>query len=184
MGLIGIAHYLIPVLLGKKWIPMIVPLQILCIGGMTKSITTHVGTIILSKGRSDIELKWNIVNALIMPIAIVFGVNFDIFGVAVMVTVTSLILSPIIQFITNRLINLTFKEYLKSLYPAVASSFFMLSILLFIQQTDLFSHLDEFLLLSILVIVGILVYLFALWIIDKKSINEILSLMRKIIRFR
>lgn len=111
---------------------MIIPLQILCMAGAVKSIGTHVGSILRSKGRPDIELKWNVFETIVLPIAILISVKHGIIAVATVVTVMSCVLFLIIQKITNRLIDLAFWQFFEALYPAVGCSIILIgSILVF-----------------------------------------------------
>ena len=69
-GMFVVAPEFIVVVYGSKWAPMILPLQILCLAGALKSIGTTVGTILLSKGRADIQFKWNIFTVIVLTIAV------------------------------------------------------------------------------------------------------------------
>ena len=133
-GLISVTPTLIPILLGNNWLPMILPLQILCIAGIVKSITTFVGSILLSKGRSDIEFKLNIIKAIIIPLVILFGIQYGIIGVSISMTVLTLSSFLILQKITNKIINLSFLSFFKALYPATASSIIMMITVMVFQK--------------------------------------------------
>ncbi|MCG7847617.1 MAG: MOP flippase family protein, partial [ANME-2 cluster archaeon] len=104
-GMFVVAPEFVVVVFGTKWAPMILPLQILCLAGALKSVGTTVGSILLSKGRADIQFKWNILTAILLPIAVLLGANYGIVGVAAAITVMTISLFPIIQMITNKLID-------------------------------------------------------------------------------
>ena len=113
-GMFVVAPEFIMVVYGSKWTPMILTLQILCLAGALKSIGTTVGTILLSKGRPDIQFKWNILTVIVLTIAVLLGVKYGIEGVAAMVTISAVLLFSIIQRITNKLIDLEHVQLFQS----------------------------------------------------------------------
>jgi len=177
-GLATVAPKFIPVVIGEKWEPMILPLQILCIAGALKSIGTHVGSILYSKGRPDISFKWNIFATAVTVIAILIGVKFGITGVATAVAITSCLLFLIIQKITNRLIELKFRDFFKALYPAVICSTIMMVSILLLQKSNLYVLLPDILSLIISILIGAMIYIFAIRIIDGDIFKEIKTLIK------
>jgi len=171
-GLIMVAPDFVPIVFGEKWAPMIVPLQILCVAGALKSVVTTVGSIFLSKGRSDIQFKWNLFTAILLPIAIFIGTRYGITGVAMAITIMSFLLGIIIQRIVNNLINLNFSDYFKALYPATTGSILVIISLLIYQKLSIYNHLDIFSLTSS-IILGVFVYIPVMRIIAKDLFREI-----------
>ena len=171
-GLIVVAPEFIPIVFGEKWGPMIVPLQILCVAGALKSVGTTVGSILLSKGRADIQFKWNILTAIVLFIAILIGIRYGIIGVAMAITIMSCLLFLIIQKIVNNLIDLNFSDYFKALYPAITGSIFVIISVLIYQKLSMYSHLDIFSLMSSIVL-GIVVYILVMRIIEPDFFEEI-----------
>ncbi len=172
-GLLVVAPEFVPVVFGAKWMPMILPLQILCLAGVLRSVFTTVGSILLSKRRADIVFKWSILMAIGMPIAVLVGVRYGMVGVAVAVTVWHYLAWPIIQKITNRLIDLSFYNYFKALFPAITSSIIMVASVWLFQRLSLLISLQAIISLVISIIVGAIVYMLAVRMIDKNSLKEI-----------
>jgi len=182
-GLFIISPEFVTVVLGEKWSPIVLILQILCIAGAIKSVGTTTGSILLSKGRADIEFKWNIFRIIILTVAILIGANYGIVGVAVAVTVVSFSLFWIIQMIANRLIDLSFYNYFKALYPATISSLIMVfSIGIFKEAAFTVYNLSATVTLIGSIIVGILVYGTVLKLGYCGVIMELISLIRGVIR--
>jgi len=179
-GLAIVAPKFVPIVIGKKWVPMILPLQILCIAGALKSIGTHVGSILYSKGRSDISFKWTVFATIVTVIAILIGIQYDIVGVATAITITSCSLLLIIQKITNKLIDLSFRDFFGTLRSATICSAIMMVSILILQKSDLYVSLPGILSLISSIIIGGIVYIFALLIIDKDSIKEIKILIKQL----
>jgi len=182
-GLFIVAPEFITVVYGTKWAPIILPLQILCLKGALHSIGHIVGTILLSKGRADIQFKWNIFTAIVLSIAVIIGVQYGIVGVAVAVTISTVFLFPIIQLITNRLIDLSMFDYFKAFYPAIISSF---TLMIFIETYQrlclIFLNISGFYLLITSIFLGIIVYISVLRIffIDiSKELKLLINKMRE-----
>jgi O-antigen/teichoic acid export membrane protein len=184
-GLFVVAPEFVRVVFGGKWIPAILSLQILCIVGARKSIGTTVGSVIYSKGRPDIDLKWNIFALASLTTVILVGSRYGIVGVASAIALLGTINFPIMQWITNRLISLSFRRYLSALYPATFGSATMLAILFVYRMVlhTVFHQNDLFILISS-VILGVIVYFTALKIAKVKALDEILQLISGVLKPR
>lgn len=176
-GLLIVAPEFIRVVYSEKWNEVIVPLQIMCIAGMLKSIGTTVGTVQYAKKRADIGFKWNLVELSILTGAIFIGKNFGIIGVAIAITITTIVMEPIIQLITNRLIDLKFSIFIASLAPASICSAVMIC-LVFLNRRIFSSVLllsDAYVLIGS-VSIGIIVYVLILRICFKNIFYEMLNI--------
>jgi len=178
-GLAVIAPEFIPIAIGEKWMPMVLPLQILCIAGAIKSVGTHVGSILLSKGRSDIGFRWNMFTVIVIPLAVLIGVKYGIIGVAIAVTIMSLLLSLIIQKITDNLIDLNLFDFFKVLYPATICSFILIISVVVFQKISILIYLQGILSIVGSIITGAVFYVIAVRIIDNNSIKEIRVLIKQ-----
>jgi len=178
-GLAVVAPKFIPIVIGEKWMPMVLPLQILCIAGAVKSVGTHVGSILLSKGRADIQFKWNIFTTIVIPLAILIGVRYGIMGVATAITIMSLLLFLIIQKITNRLIDLSFYEFFRALYPAAVCSVILIASVLAFQRLSLLISLQDVIFLVGSIVMGAIFYLFAIRVVDNNILKEVKILIKQ-----
>ncbi len=178
-GLAVVAPKFVPIAIGEKWVPMVLPLQILCIAGALKSVGTHVGSILLSKGRADIQFKWNIFATIVIPIAVLIGVRYGIMGVATAITIISLSLFLIIQKITNRLIDLSFYEFFRALYPATVCSVILIASVLAFQRLSLVISLRDVIFLVSSIVMGAMSYVLAIRIIDNNIFEEVRTLIKR-----
>lgn len=108
-----------------KWAEAIIPLQIMCVDGLVRTVSTTTGSILYAKGRADIGFKWKMATVFVIPPAVIMGTRYGIVGVSVAVTLATLLLAPIIQIVTHRLIHLTWRPFASALAPAVAGSLIM-----------------------------------------------------------
>jgi teichuronic acid exporter len=124
MGLAAVTKPLILLLLGDKWSPVIVYLQLLCLGTMLFPLGALNLNILNVKGRSDLALKIELIKkAFAIPVIITgifWGINYMIIGIII----NSLIAYYINIFFSGRLINYSVKEQVTDILPT-----FLLSLL-------------------------------------------------------
>jgi len=172
-GLFIVAPEFINVIYGARWQPTVLILQILCLVGIWQSIGTTVGTIQYAKGRPDIGFKWNLFALCFIATAFFVGVKWGIVGVAVAYALVSIILSPIIQSITNRLIGLKWKDFLKQfINPTMGSMLIIVAV--FSLKVFIFNIfvLSQFAVLISSVLLGVGVYTSFIYLKERKLIFE------------
>lgn len=172
------ASEIINTFFGSQWNPSILILKIFCILGAFHSIGTTVGSIIYTKGRPDISLKWNIVSILLYGTAFWFSKKWGILGVTIAYTTTSIFLFPIIQLISNRLINLKTRDFLLNFIDALKIMFIVI-IFSILHKTCLslsFQASALIILLTGLIVVG-LAYAFFLYLWNKSLVHETFTVL-------
>jgi len=180
-GMFVVAPEFVVVVYGAKWAPMILPLQILCLAGALKSIGTTTGSILLSKGRADILFKCDILAAIVLPIAVIIGANYGIAGVAAAVTVSMVSIFPIVQMITNKLIDLSMFSYFKAIYPAIIGSLTLIVGVEIYQRMSLAIYdLPAMGILSSSALIGIIIYILLMRIVFNDIFKELKLLTHKI----
>lgn len=158
-GLMIVAREFILTFYGAKWEPVVLPLQLLCIVGALQSVSTTGGTIILSQGRSDLILKLGLFESVIMLSAFLVGVRWGLIGLIVAYMAASVPILFIGQHITNRLIDLKMRTFLKSLLPAFVCSAGMAAVLMGIKHFGLDAmNINRLAALIILVPGGVAIY--------------------------
>lgn len=58
LGLVAVAPWMVPSVLGTKWWEIIVLIQILCLVSLLRSIVNPIGSLQLAKGRADLGFWW------------------------------------------------------------------------------------------------------------------------------
>ena len=80
-GMALVAHDGIPLLLGAKWRPAILPLQLLCPVGALMIVSTTLSPLLNALGRPDINLRYTAVCAAVFPLGFLaagwWGVQLD-----------------------------------------------------------------------------------------------------------
>lgn len=177
-GLGILADDFIRVIYTEKWAGAILPLQIMCIDGLARTISTTTGSIQYAKGRADIGFKWKIFTLFVIPPSVVIGTRYGVAGVAVAVTAATLFLAPIIQIITNRLIELRMRTFLKALLPAFTGSILMAIWLVFLMQIAL-EQAGPMAFLAIAFLSGAAVYVGIFRLFFRPHFNELFNLVRQ-----
>ena len=177
-GLMVVAPEFVFVVFGGKWSEAVLPVQILCPMALLRSVGTTRGALFQARGRSDIELKWNCCYFIPLCIAAYWGSRQGLIEATAAITTLFIIAFPIIQYITNRLIQLDSKRYLKSLAPTAVSTI-MMALVVSVVRTILLMHADlsNFMLLVVCIITGAIVYYLALHSIDKTVMKELFELL-------
>jgi O-antigen/teichoic acid export membrane protein len=155
-GTFAIAEEFIKVVIGEKWLPAVIPLQILCFYGLFRSLTAGSGTIFASVGKPDIITKYQgavlaVCLIFIYPITIWLGLA----GLAALMTICMLI-SLIWQIImVDRILGISHLTQLKIFKTPTLSSLIMISGVILAKSLIYLDIIG----LTILVIVGILIYM-------------------------
>ena len=164
MGLFVLAKPIVLVVDGEKWGMAIVPLQILAVVGLFRSIGSTVGFVLLAKGRSDIEFKWNLFYLVAFLLVLLISVRYGLIALVLGVAFVTIFGIPIIQKITNKLIDLTFKEMFGVLSPVFLTSLVMGGIV-FVFYQFLSPLIPQLILLILSIFLGAISYLsiMAMW---------------------
>ncbi|MEW6571477.1 MAG: MOP flippase family protein [Nitrospirota bacterium] len=177
-GLFSVADHFINVIYSERYIQAVIPMKILCFSGMSRSILATMGSIFNSKGRPDIELKWNLSVFPVIIITVYIGSQFGLNGVALAMTLTAQF-SFIAAWLSMRLAKIKFTSYLGALSPAFAGSILVLIVVVFMSEYGLPKfHLDHISSLIILVAVGVFTYISYLFMFFRSDALEFINFVK------
>ncbi len=174
VGLILIAPFLVELLYGEKWLPAIVPLQLLSAAGFFRSVWATTSVVFLSKGVPKIELKINLSFSLILIPVLIFSATFGLVEIAASVSVVTWFFLFVAQHKAIKLIQMRwiglFRVYL---LPAVGVISFTAIIIVF-NQIGLtgFSILSQ---LVVTVLTSIVVYILLVLKFDKNILKKLIK---------
>ena len=151
LGLAAVAKPLITLLIGPKWLPSVMYLQILCFGAMLYPLNAINLNILMVKGRSDLFLKLEIYKKMLGFFPVILGILFSI----EIMLISGVFVSVISYFLNSkysrRIVKYGCKDQLIDIYPsfvvAILSSFMIWSLT--------FLHMDEVLTLFLQILLGI-----------------------------
>ena len=119
LGLAAIARPMVLTLIGDKWEPCIIYLQLLCFVGMLYPLHALNLNMLQIQGRSDLFLRLEIIKKIlaipVIFIAIIYGIKTMIIGMIIL----SLIAYYLNSYWSGRLIGYSFLEQLKDIIPSL-----------------------------------------------------------------
>ena len=167
----------IPLVYTEKWEDAILPLQIMCVDGLVRTVSTTTGSVLYAKGRSDVGFKWKMVTVLVIPPAVVFATPYGIVGVSIAITAATLVLAPIIQGVTHRLIHLKWRDFGRALAPATICSLLMAGWLMALVWTrSEFWPTTGYAFLGTAVLSSMALYTAGFWLLFRTVFAELMGL--------
>lgn len=154
-------------ILGEKWQPAIVLLQILCFYGLFRALGAGAGNVFIALGKPQISTKILILQLLfalllIYPLAINFGAT----GIGLAMTISFLIQLILAYYYINKLLNLFFINQLELIIIPLISSILMLILVDKLKEILLLTYFN----LLVILLSGLLVYLIGIYIFSKGKI--------------
>lgn len=177
-GMSCVSPEIIHLFLGNKWEAAIFPFQIIALIVPLRMVRNIFMPALLGFGRSDINLRMEIVAVIAMPLSFYIGTNWNLEGISY----AWLFVFPIVFVInflqSSRVFNIRLVDVLKSLYlPFICGAFMYLSV--YWARMLLGSIVGEAILFAELVAVGAFSYLGISYIINKNGLIEVLNLVKK-----
>ena len=152
LGLAAVAKPLIMLLIGEKWVPAILYLQLLCFGTMLYPLHALNLNMLNVKGRSDLFLKIEIIKkAMAIPvivIGILWGIEYMIIGMII----NSFIAYYINSYYSGLLIHYTMKEQIIDILPILLPALLVSGI---VYSFTYILKINNLLMLIIQVFVGV-----------------------------
>jgi O-antigen/teichoic acid export membrane protein len=121
-GLGLVAPSFIAVVYGDKWLPTVLPLQIMTAAGMMKAVTTFVGSIADAKGQVYSEVKRQLVYLALLVAGTMIGSRYGTAGVATAVVIASFCMLLMMQAFLRQITGMRWGTYLGALGPALAAT--------------------------------------------------------------
>lgn len=178
-GLAITAPVLVPVLLGPKWVPMIVLWQIFSLYGLTRPISTNSAPIFQATGQPRRNLTASLVlMGTMVPLLFILIGPYGAEGAAVAVSIANVIAMLFNVWQVNQILPGTAtKTFTQSLPFFIAGGLMSLAVILtqdgFIQMAGG----ENLLSLSLIVLVGAVVYIVAILLMQRELIMELYELV-------
>jgi len=165
VGMMLTADELVPILLGEQWLAVIIPLKLLCIRGLFKSIDPLLTQALISIGKANITAKYTTFCAVCIPSTILFGAYTDgINGAALGLAVLSPFLLIILLSIAKKHFELPVRQYLSQFVTPIAGCIAM-SVVLLLSDYFLFVNIELHVAMILLIKVFLGVMTYILWMI-------------------
>lgn len=158
LGLAAIAKPLILILIGEKWTPAIVYLQIICLSSMLYPLHAINLNILQVKGRSDIFLKLEIIKKVIGIGPIILGILYGIEPMLWGGVVTSFIGYFLNSYYSSQMIQYSTWEQIKDIFPTFNISIIVSLLMLFLTLLPIPDILIIFFQITIGLVLAITLY--------------------------
>jgi teichuronic acid exporter len=99
-----LAPFYVPIVFGEKWIPAIPILIVICLSAIPRPFADSASQLLISVGRTNQDLLWNIVFTTLFAIALFIGVQWQAFGVALAVLATHWLFLPMFTVVASRFV--------------------------------------------------------------------------------
>ncbi len=177
LGLAAVAEDFVPVVLGERWRPAILPLRLLAFYAGFRSITTIFGHLLPAVGQARRSMQFSLLALAVLPPMFYFGTRWGTAGVAAAWIIGyPLVMIPVFRTVF-RLIALPGMDYLKAVWPALSASVVMAGAVLLIRAT-MPGHWPLSARLALEVGAGALTYLILLHLLHRDRVRAVVAVFR------
>jgi O-antigen/teichoic acid export membrane protein len=175
-GMALCAPQFVPILLGNQWLPIIVPVQILCVANILGGSTFLMPVLLDGLGRADVSFKYELLMMFIFPAALLTGTQWGLNGMLLALAMAT----PIgyVFLVSNVLaaLELSANEFIKSLSGPITCSIVMVFAVLTIEN---YSSTDSIaIILASKILVGLAAYSLLYCLFWPQDISRIWRLIR------
>jgi O-antigen/teichoic acid export membrane protein len=179
LGIAVVAHDLVGVVLGEKWLPMVQPLQVLCIVGLLRAFIDNVPHLLFAIGRPKQVLRLRLLYLVVLPPCFLLsGSSLGIAGIYLTWLVAFPAVSIAVLLVLRKEVGITPMDYAMNLLPPLVSSCAMAACTYLTQET-LRANLPPAALVVAAVIVGALCYFGVYWTMFRKDAGRFLDALRR-----
>jgi teichuronic acid exporter len=104
-----LAPVYVPIVFGEKWIPAIPILIVICLSAIPRPFADAASQLLISVNRASQDLAWSIVFTLLFAVALLVGVQWQAFGVALAVLVSHWLFLPVFTVVASRFVFRQFR---------------------------------------------------------------------------
>ncbi|MFQ5627632.1 MAG: lipopolysaccharide biosynthesis protein [bacterium] len=178
-GLALVAQPFIAVLLGEKWLGAALPLQIMCIAGILRSIDPFLNSTLTATGYVRSTVTRRALEFVLLAVTTFLGIQYGLAGVATAVGFSAIIVMIVMMNMITKVTKIQWRDYFGPQMPAIVTSLCML-IAMYVSRSVLVQYVDPLgpVILVSLVAIGTLVYLGLLMIFRFKMVTELLDELR------
>ncbi|NUO80114.1 lipopolysaccharide biosynthesis protein [candidate division KSB1 bacterium] len=171
IGMLIVAREFVEVVFGEKWLPMTLPLQIMCVAGVLRSIDPFLNSVVTATGFVRHTAFRRLVEFALLAVACYIGVQYGIVGVSIAVVIVSFIVMFLMVNLLKQVSISGWREYLAPQMPAFGGSVLMaITMLVFQYVSKNVLHLPALAAMIGMTIIGSLTYLGVLWLTKPKRV--------------
>ncbi len=179
IGMALLADYLVPALLGPKWMGVIGPLRLLGLLVAFRALATLPGKVLTAVGEARFMMWTTVASALILPAAFLIGSHWGSNGIAAAWVIMYPPLMLPVYYKAFKHIGMTIREYASTVMPAVGASLIMAGTV-FLVRGMMPTTAPLLLRLSFLVGIGAACYCAVLYGIHRDRLSRLFRTIRSL----
>ena len=176
-GMAAVAGDLVPVVLGPRWVELVVPFQLLCLVLPLKAVAALFSPAVCGIGRPGVDV-WNMTLALVvMTVSLLVGVQYGLKGICLAWVIGYPPVFIAMAWRSGRALSTSVGEFVaRCAFPAVTSAlmaFFVLGVRVALAPLGVSA-----LRLAILVAAGAAVYGASVMLFQRSTVRELIAVVR------
>lgn len=173
-GLAAVSEVVVKILLTDKWLGCVPYMQLLCIVYALYPINSANLQAIKALGKSGYYLKLEIIKKVIGIITLIITLPYGVFVMTLGQVGVAILSTFVNAFPNKKLLNYNFWEQIKDILPNLFISVFMFAIVYLLK----FININNYLLLFIQVLVGVVTYFGLVVIFKLESFDYLIKLLK------
>jgi len=170
------------IFLGEKWTLMVLPMQILVLSGLIRSVAATTGSIFQAVGKPQIDTKLQIIRLLIIFILIFpFTIKWGISGTSIVVFLSIFITTILLIIKVIEIIKCNRIEFFKAISPSLINGIFITISVLVIKK---YIEISNILIFLLLICISIFIYILLGYLINKYLNYNMKFFIREIFYFK
>lgn len=174
IGMLVCSRELVGIVLGEKWMDILIPFTALCLLGLVKSFDPLLSQLLISTGHAKKLSAYTALCGVVMSIAVVVGASIDgLRGVSlVWILVYPLLTVKLLRDVC-RVTGMSMMTFYKNLWPVLLAASVMGCVVFVVREICVVFTNFAPLILTLEVISGMLTYLLWMVYVNSQSISEI-----------
>jgi lipopolysaccharide exporter len=181
-GMLVLAQNIISVIYGEKWLPIVPSFMVLIFYGLERALNASTAPLFNAIGQPKIPFQLTAIKLILLAIIIYpLTIKYGYFGTSVASSFVSLVIFLNVLRPISRALETKGREYLKLFVTPLFATGIMISVLAilkYLQSSILNWHINDFFLLFLLIIIGVLVYFTCFYWLDRQTVHRLLNIIR------
>ena len=178
IGIALVASDLIPLLLGEKWIDIVVLIQIICIASIFLVGTLLIPTLLEGLGNAGASFHYQVVVAILSPLAMLAGANWGMTGIVIGWAAVVPIGYFYLLVKLKGCVNISFLEILSNIKYVILGVLVMIACNAIFNQFIAKDSLETVVTISLEVILGFVSYASTILLVDRASILALVNVVK------
>lgn len=177
-----VAEELVSVVLGEKWLAIVLLFKYLCLAQIMTSLSSINNYVHNALGNPGVSMYFNGVTAVVMTVSFYYAAQFDIYAMIFPWCISYVLLSGWWIIYTIKCIDISISTYISNIFMVIIGSLFMMIVILLYKYYAPFLPFYDhglFPMLVYKVMIGVCVYSGMIYFFDRELVDDILSFLRK-----